>query len=65
MQIIIKCDCGNDAVVPVQEGKYAQLRDHLNAKQFRLTSFEIKNGTLREFKIECDKCKRYITLGVD
>ena len=46
-------------------GKYTQFRDYLETKQFHFGKTEIKNGELKEFKLECDKCKRQITLGVD
>ena len=65
MQIIIKCDCGNEVVIPTTAKKYTQFRDFLENKRFRFGPSEIKNGVLKEFKIECDVCKRYITLGVD
>ena len=38
---------------------------YLETKQFHFGKTEIKNGELKEFKLECDKCKRQITLGVD
>ena len=65
MQIIIKCDCGNEITIPAPAGKYTQFRDYLGTKQFHFGNTEIKNGELKEFKIECDKCKCQITLGVD
>lgn len=65
MQIIIKCDCGNEITLTAPAGKYTQFRDWLETKQFHFGKAEIKNGELKEFKLECDKCKRQITLGVD
>ena len=65
MKITINCDCGNEVIVPTPIGKYTQFRDYLESKQFRFGSTEIKNGVLKEFKIECDVCHRQITLGVD
>ena len=65
MQIIIKCDCGNEITIPAPSGKYTQFRDYLETKQFHFGKAEIKNGELKEFKLECDKCKRQIILGVD
>ena len=29
MNIIIKCDCGNEITVPAPAGKYTQFRDYL------------------------------------
>lgn len=65
MNIIIKCDCGNEIIIPAPAGKYTQFRDWLEIRQFHFGKAEIKNGELEEFKLECDKCKRQITLGVD
>ena len=65
MEIIIKCDCGNEITIPAPAGKYTQFRDYLETQKFHLCKAEIKNGELKEFMIECDKCRRYITLGVD
>lgn len=65
MNIIIKCDCGNEIIIPAPAGKYTQFRDWLKTKQFHFGKAEIKNGELKEFKLECDKCKTQITLGVD
>lgn len=65
MEIIIKCDCGNEITIPAPAGKYTQFRDYLETQRFYLDKAEIKNGKLKEFTIECDKCRRYITLGVD
>ena len=65
MEIIIKCDCGNEITIPAPAGKYTQFRDYLETQKFYLGKAEIKNGKLKEFTIECDKCRRNITLGVD
>ena len=65
MEIIIKCDCGNEITIPAPVGKYTQFRDYLETKQFHFGKTVIKNGEINEFKVECDKCKRQITLGVD
>lgn len=42
-----------------------QFRDALECHHFRFDGAEIKNGKLNEICIMCDKCKNYITLGVD
>ena len=64
MEIKIKCDCGNEITIPTPAGKYTQFRDYLETKPFHFGKAEIKSGALKEFKVECDKCKRQITLGV-
>ena len=65
MKIIIKCDCGNEITITAPAGKYTQFRDYLGAQQFRFVATEIKSGELKEFEIECNKCKKHIVLGVD
>ena len=65
MQIIIKCDCGNEAIIPAPLGKRTQFRDYLETQQFRFVATEIKSSVLKTFEIECNKCKKYIILGVD
>lgn len=65
MEIIIKCDCDNEITIPAPAGKYTQFKDYLKTRQFHFGTTEIKNGALKEFKIECNMCKRQITLGID
>lgn len=65
MQISIKCDCGNEVFITAQASKYTQLRDCLDRNHFHFGSVEIKSGTLKEFQIQCNICKRWITLAVD
>ena len=48
MEIIIKCDCGNEITIPAPAGKYTQFRDYLETKQFHFGKTEIKNGELKE-----------------
>lgn len=43
----------------------AEKEENLETKQFRYDGVEIKNGKVEEFRISCDKCKNWITLGVD
>ena len=42
MQIIIKCDCGNEITITAPAGKYTQFRDYLETKQFHFGKTEIK-----------------------
>lgn len=65
MKITIECECGNKVVLPVQSKKYIQFRDWLETRQFRYDGAEIRAGKLKEFCIKCEKCKAWITLGVD
>lgn len=65
MTLTIECECGNKIIVSAQTKKYLQLRDNLEAKQFRYDGAEIKNGKVQEFRICCNKCGNWISLGVD
>ena len=65
MKVMIKCDCGNEITITAPAGKYTQFRDYLETKQFHFGKTETKNRELKEFKVECGKCKKQIMLGVD
>lgn len=42
-----------------------QLRDYLQRHQFSYDGEEIRDGKLKEIRIKCEKCKNWITLGLD
>lgn len=65
MRIAIECDCENKLVEEVPTRKYMQLRDYLQRRQFSYDSEEIRDGKLKEIRIKCEKCKNWITLGLD
>lgn len=65
MRISIECSCGNRANLEIENRKYCQLRDNLEANSFRITDFEMKNGKPKEVKMYCEKCKTYVSLGLD
>lgn len=65
MQIIIKCGCGNELIIPAPTGKYTQFRDYLSKQGFYFGNVEIKENELKEFMIQCNVCKNWIKLGVD
>lgn len=65
MKITFECECGNNLVVSVENGKYVQLKDNLEAKRFHYCGERIEDNRLKEIKISCDKCRSYIALGVD
>ncbi len=65
MKLTIECECGNKITLSAPPKKYLQLRDNLEAQQFRYDGADIKSGTVKEFRICCDKCKNWITIGVD
>lgn len=64
MKITIECDCGNKIEISALRGKYIQFRDRLEQKNFHYED-DTKSGYTKEFRIMCDKCKCWITLGVD
>lgn len=65
MTLTIECECGNKIILSAPAKRYLQLRDNLETKQFRYDNAEIKNGKVEEFRICCDKCNNWITLGVN
>ena len=65
MILTIECECGNIIKLCAPSKKYLQLRDNLETRQFRYDGADIKNGELKEFRISCDKCRNWISLGVD
>lgn len=64
MTLTIECECGNKTTINVPSKKYLQLRDTLETRIFRFDCAEYdKNSKVREFRICCNKCKNYISLG--
>lgn len=64
MTLTIECECGNKTTIYAPPKKYLQLRDNLETRQFRYDGDELKKGK-EEFRICCDKCGNWITLGVN
>lgn len=64
MNIIIKCDCGNEVSTPVLSRKMVMIRDNLQNK-FDIINIKIENNNLKEIEIQCKKCKEWITLNFD
>lgn len=65
MTLTIKCECGNKIELMAPPMKYLQFRDNLETKKFRYDGAEVKAGEVKEFRICCDQCGNWITLGVD
>ena len=65
MKITIECECGNRITMSAPEKKYLQFRDNLETEEFRYDGAVIKDGELKEFRICCDRCHNWVTLGVD
>lgn len=65
MILTIECECGNKIKLCVPSKRYLQLRDNLETSQFRYDGAEINNGEPKEFRIYCEKCKNWISLGID
>lgn len=62
MNIIIKCDCGNEISIPVSSRKMIMIRDNLKNK-FDIINVQVENNNLKEIEIECRKCKEWLTLN--
>lgn len=66
MKLIFECECGNRITMSAPSKKYLQLRDNLETQDFRFDGAEYdKNSKVKEFRICCNKCNNYISLGVD
>ena len=64
MNIILKCDCGNEVSIKELKRKMVMIRDNLQNK-FDIINIKIKNNNLKEIEIQCKKCKEWITLNFD
>lgn len=65
MKITIKCECGNELIITAPASKSTQFRDYLSSNRFYFGNVKIKENELKEFMIQCDKCKQWIILSVD
>lgn len=65
MKLLIACECGNLFIVSVENGKYVQLRDNLEAQQFHYDGATISDNVLKEIGISCNRCRNHISIGVD
>ena len=61
MKITIGCECGNRITLSAEAKKYLRLRDNLETERFRYD----ESDDDKEFRICCDKCHDWITLGID
>ena len=59
MEIAIKCQCGNKAIVPGLHNKKTMLRDYLDKYNFSL------DAKSEEIKIFCIKCKSLIVVSFE
>ena len=64
MDIIIKCDCGNDISIPVLSRKLIMIRENLQ-KKFEIINVKVENNRLKEIEIRCRNCNEWITLNFD
>ena len=64
MNIILKCDCGNEVSIPALSRKMVMIRNNLQNK-FDIINIKIENNNLKEIEIQCKKCKEWITLNFD
>lgn len=64
MNIILKCDCGNEVSIPALSSKMVMMRDNLQ-NRFDIINVKVENNSLKEIEIQCRKCKEWITLNFD
>ena len=65
MTLTIECECGNRVTVSAPPKKYLQLRDNLETGDFKYGGSKIKGVKVEEIRICCDKCGKYMDLGLD
>ena len=64
MNIILKCDCGNEVSIPALSSKMVMMRDNLQ-NRFDIINVKVENNSLKEIEIQYRKCKEWITLNFD
>ena len=65
MKITVQCECGNNAIMQILNGKAIVVRDNLEKDGFYCTEDEIKDGKTKEILIQCNKCKNWVILDMN
>lgn len=65
MKITVECECGNNAIMKMINGKAFVVRDNLERDDFYCNENEIKDGKTKEILLQCNKCKRWIILDMN
>ena len=65
MIINVQCECGNNAIMQIKNGKSFVVRDNLERDDFYCTENEIKDGKTKEILLKCNKCKMWIILDMN
>ena len=65
MRITLECECGNNAIMKMTNGKAFIVRDNLEREGFYCRENEVKNGKTREILLKCNKCQKWIILDMD
>lgn len=65
MKLQIQCECGNKFCYDVPSKKVVVLRDNLEGQLFYYGNEKYKEGKIKEFMIQCDKCKDFIYIDID
>lgn len=61
MKFIVQCECGNEAILPVLDKKMLIVRDNLETQGFYLDTTKMHD---KKMHVQCDKCKRWVTLSL-
>lgn len=65
MKITIQCECGNNAIMQIINGKAIVVRDNLERDDFFCKENAIKDGKTKEILLQCNKCKNWVILDMN
>ena len=65
MKITIQCECGNNAIMQIINGKAIVVRDNLERDDFFCKENAIKDGKTKELLLQCNKCKNWVILDMN
>lgn len=65
MKITVDCECGNNAIMKMINGKAFVLRDNLENEDFYCNENEIKDEKTVEILLQCKKCRNWIILNMN
>lgn len=65
MKITVECECGNNAIMQMINGKAFVVRDNLERNDFYCNVKGIKDGKTKEIHLQCKKCKKWIILDMN
>ncbi len=65
VKITVECECGNNTIMKMINGKAFVVRDNLERNEFYCNENEIKGGSTKEILLQCNKCKKWVILDMD